>query len=251
MNGEPAIELCRVTKDYAVGLRGVRLRALDEVTMRVGRGEVFGLLGPNGSGKSTTIKIVLGLAAPTSGECEVFGVSSERVEARRAVGYVPELPDFHRYLTGHELVTFHGRLTGLRGKRLRDRVAAVIEAVGITSEAAARKVGSYSHGMLKRIGLAQALVHDPDLVVMDEPTAGLDPFGAAAVGELVGRLKTAGKTILLTSHLLAHVEELCDRIAILNQGRVIFESAMSELPDGLRLDALFRERVLTAQQAKA
>ncbi|HWA86037.1 MAG TPA: ABC transporter ATP-binding protein [Opitutus sp.] len=247
MNVPPAIELRHVTKDFPVGLRGRRLRALDDVTLRVAPGEVVGLLGPNGSGKSTTIKILLGLTAPTAGQCEIFGVSSDRVEARRAVGYLPEAPDFYRFLSGRELVTLHGRLAGLRGPVLRERVAAAIETAGLPAEAAARRVSTYSHGMLRRAGLAQALVHDPRLVVLDEPTAGLDPFGAAAIGELILRLKAAGKTVLLTSHLLAHVEELCDRIAILHRGRLIFEAQVSELPGGVRLDEVFRERVLAAE----
>jgi ABC-2 type transport system ATP-binding protein len=246
MNGVPAIELRRITKDYAVGLRGMRLRALDDVSLRVEAGEVFGLLGPNGSGKSTAIKILLGLIRPTAGGGEVFGIPVERAEARRAVGYLPASSDFYRHLTGRELVDFHGRLAGLRGPRLRERVTAAIELAGIAPEAAERRVGTYSQGMQRRIGLAQALVHDPALVVLDEPTSGLDPFGTEAVGKVVRKLKAEGKTILLTSHLLSHVEELCDRVAILNQGRLIFESRVSELPGGVRLDELFRERVLAA-----
>ncbi|HVU24258.1 MAG TPA: ABC transporter ATP-binding protein [Opitutus sp.] len=247
MNLPPAIELRRVTKDFSIGLRGVRLRALDDVTLRVAPGEVFGLLGPNGSGKSTTIKILLGLVTPTAGACEIHGIPSDRVEARRGVGYLPEGPDFHRFLSGHELVTWHGRLAGLGGARLRERVAAAIDAAGLPREAANRRVATYSQGMLRRVGLAQALVHDPRVVVLDEPTAGLDPFGADAMGGLVRRLKAEGRTVLLTSHLLAHVEEQCDRIGILHRGRLIFEAAVNELPGGARLDLIFRERVLATE----
>lgn len=169
---EAAVELEGLTKDFATGLRGVRLRAVDHLSLRIGGGEVFGLLGPNGSGKSTTIKVILGLLAPTAGACRVFGVPSERVESRVAVGYLPEAPNFYRFLSGRELVAFYGRICGLSGAKLAARVAEVIAWVGLT-EAAERRVGTYSKGMLQRIGLAQALVHDPRLVILDEPTAGL------------------------------------------------------------------------------
>ena len=216
----PAVELSGLTKDFTVGLRGVRLRAVDQLSLTIAPGEIFGLLGPNGSGKSTTIKVVLGLLRPTAGVCRVFGVSSERVEARLAVGYLPEAPNFYRFLSGRELVTFYGRICGLQGATLAARVAEVIAWVGLT-EAADRRVGTYSKGMLQRIGLAQALVHDPQLVILDEPTAGVDPIGAAAITELIRELKARGKTVLITSHLLAQIEDVCDRVAILDKGRLL------------------------------
>jgi ABC-2 type transport system ATP-binding protein len=216
----PAVELSGLTKDFTVGLRGVRLRAVDQLSLTIAPGEIFGLLGPNGSGKSTTIKVVLGLLRPTAGACRVFGVSSERVEARLAVGYLPEAPNFYRFLSGRELVTFYGRICGLQGATLAARVADVIAWVGLT-EAADRRVGTYSKGMLQRIGLAQALVHDPQLVILDEPTAGVDPIGAAAITELIRELKARGKTVLITSHLLTQIEDVCDRVAILDKGRLL------------------------------
>ena len=216
----PAVELSGLTKDFTVGLRGVRLRAVDQLSLTIAPGEIFGLLGPNGSGKSTTIKVVLGLLRPTAGVCRVFGVSSERVEARLAVGYLPEAPNFYRFLSGRELVTFYGRICGLQGATLAARVAYVIAWVGLT-EAADRRVGTYSKGMLQRIGLAQALVHDPQLVILDEPTAGVDPIGAAAITELIRELKARGKTVLITSHLLTQIEDVCDRVAILDKGRLL------------------------------
>ncbi len=218
--GSPAVELGGLTKDFALGLRGVRLRAVDNLSLKIARGEIFGLLGPNGSGKSTTIKVILGLLRPTSGACRVFGVSSERVEARLAVGYLPEAPNFYRFLSGRELVTFYGRICGLQSATLAARVAEVIAWVGL-AEAADRRVGTYSKGMLQRIGLAQALVHDPQLVILDEPTAGVDPIGAAAITELIRELKARGKTVLITSHLLAQIEDVCDRVAILDKGRLL------------------------------
>ncbi len=224
----PAIELRGLVKDFAVGLRGVKLRAVDDLSLRVAAGQVYGLLGPNGSGKSTTIKIILGLLEPTAGECRVFGVPGARVEARLDVGYLPESPYFYRHLTGRELVRFYARICGLAGATLAGRVSEVIAWVGLT-EAADRRVGTYSKGMLQRIGLAQALVHDPRLVILDEPTAGVDPLGAASISELILKLKAQGKTILITSHLLAQIEEICDRVAILDRGRLIVEGAVRDL----------------------
>lgn len=217
-----------MVKDFAVGLRGVKLRAVDHVSVRIAAGEIFGLLGPNGSGKSTTIKLLLGLLEPTAGECSIFGVPSARVEARRDVGYLPESPHFYRHLTGRELVRFYGRLCGLGRSKIDSRVEEVIARVDMTG-AADRRVGTYSKGMLQRIGLAQALVHDPRLLILDEPTAGVDPIGSAAISELILKLKAEGKTVLITSHLLGQMEDLCDRVAILDRGKLILEGSMEEI----------------------
>ncbi len=206
----------------------MKLRAVDHLTLAVAPGQVYGLLGPNGSGKSTTIKILLGLLRPSAGDCSVFGVPSSRVEARRDVGYLPEAPYFYRHLSGRELVRFCARLCGLSGPRLAARVEEVLQLVDLAG-AAERRVGTYSKGMLQRIGLAQALVHDPRLLILDEPTAGVDPVGTAAISALILRLKAQGKTVLITSHLLGQVEDLCDRVAILDRGRLILEGAVSEL----------------------
>jgi ABC-2 type transport system ATP-binding protein len=224
----PAIEIRGLVKDFAVGLRGLRLRAVDHVSLTVRPGEVFGLLGPNGSGKSTTIKLLLGLLEPTAGGCAIFGVPSGRVEARRDVGYLPEAPNFYRFLTGRELVTFYGRLCGLAGSGLRSKLEEVVALVGLAG-AADRRVGTYSKGMLQRIGLAQALVHDPRLLILDEPTAGVDPVGSAEMAELILALKARGKTVLITSHLLGQIEELCDRVAILDRGGLVAEGEVAEL----------------------
>jgi ABC-2 type transport system ATP-binding protein len=223
-----ALELRGLVKDFAIGLRGMKLRAVDHLDLRVEPGQIFGLLGPNGSGKSTTIKLILGLLQPTAGTCRVFGVPSTRVESRRDVGYLPEEPNFYRHLTGRELVRFYARLCGLGGAALAARSTDVLALVGL-SEAADRRVGTYSKGMLQRIGLAQALVHDPGLLILDEPTAGVDPVGAAAMAELFLRLKGQGKTLLITSHLLAQMEDICDRVAILDHGRLVLEGAVPEL----------------------
>jgi ABC-2 type transport system ATP-binding protein len=223
-----ALELRELTKDFSVGLRGVKLRAVDQLNLRVARGQVFGLLGPNGSGKSTTIKMVLGLLAPTAGDCRIFGVDSSRVEARRDVGYLPESPYFYRHLSGRELVRFYAQMCAMPRRALDPAVNDSLAVVGM-SEAADRRVGTYSKGMLQRIGLAQALVHDPRLLILDEPTAGVDPVGSAAISELILKLKAAGKTVLITSHLLGQIEDICDRVAILDRGRLILEGAVPDL----------------------
>jgi ABC-2 type transport system ATP-binding protein len=224
----PAVFLEGVTKDFAVGLRGVKLRAVDGLSLRVERGQVYGLLGPNGSGKSTTLKLILGLSAPTAGRCEIFGTPSAQASARHHVGYLPESPYFYRTLTGRALVRFYGRLSGLSGARLGSQIDEAIAWVGL-DDAADRRVDTYSKGMLQRIGLAQALVHRPELVILDEPTGGLDPAGTAAVAGLIRKLKSEGKTVLITSHLLTQIEDVCDRVAILDHGRLILEGSVAEL----------------------
>jgi ABC-2 type transport system ATP-binding protein len=224
----PAISIQGLTKDFAVTLRGVKLRAVDDLSLRVEEGQVFGLLGPNGSGKSTTIKVILGLLEPTVGDVKVFGVPSHKVESRRNVGYLPEAPYFYRYLSGYELVRFYAKVCGVPNAQLKARVNDVIDWVGL-SQAASRRVGTYSKGMLQRIGLAQALVHDPKLIVLDEPTAGVDPVGSAEMCELILKLKRQGKTVLITSHLLAQIEDVCDHVAILDHGKLMIEGSLLEL----------------------
>lgn len=225
---EAAISIKSLTKDFPVGISGKKLRAVDGLDLEVADNEIFGLLGPNGSGKSTTIKVVLGLLEPSTGECTIFGKSSRSVGARRSVGFLPEAPYFYRYLTGRELVRYYARLCGVAKSGLSDAVESVIELVGMR-EAAHRRVGTYSKGMLQRIGLAQAIVHDPQLVILDEPTAGVDPLGSAAIAGIVRELKSRGKTILLSSHLLAQIEGLCDRVAILHRGKLVREGRVDEL----------------------
>lgn len=225
---EAAIRIKNLTKDFSVGMTGVKLRAVDDLNLDVRDNEVFGLLGPNGSGKSTTIKIVLGLLEASAGECTIYGKPSRTVEARRSVGFLPEAPYFYRYLSGRELVRYYARLCGVGRSELDEAVDSVIDLVGM-KEAAHRRVGTYSKGMLQRIGLAQAIVHDPQLVILDEPTAGVDPLGSAAIADIIRELKCRGKTILLSSHLLAQIEGLCDRIAILHRGKLVREGAIDEL----------------------
>lgn len=245
----PAIELRGLVKEFSIGLRGVKLRAIDRLDLRVEAGQVFGLLGPNGSGKSTTIKIVLGLLEASAGTAAVFGVPSGQITARVDVGYLPESPYFYRHLTGRELVTFYAKICGMRGPMLAGRVAEVVALVGLT-DAADRRVGTYSKGMLQRIGLAQALVHDPRLVILDEPTAGVDPVGAAAISEIILQLKARGKTVLITSHLLGQMEDICDRVAILDRGRLLLEGAVRDLVGRADRQALVVEKLPEADLAE-
>ena len=224
----PAISIKGLTKDFSVGMRGVKLRAVDDLNLEVGDNEIFGLLGPNGSGKSTTIKVILGLLDASVGECQIYGKPSHTVAARHSVGFLPEAPYFYRYLSGRELVRFYARICGVSRGQINTQVDEVIELVGM-AEAAHRRVGTYSKGMLQRIGLAQALVHDPQLVILDEPTAGVDPLGSAAIAEIIRELKRRGKTVLLSSHLLAQIEGLCDRVAILHRGKLVREGRVDDL----------------------
>jgi ABC-2 type transport system ATP-binding protein len=231
---EAAIRIEGLVKDYPVGMRGKRVRALDGLSLEVGTNQIYGLLGSNGSGKSTTIKLLLGLLRPSSGVGTIFGKPAGSLAARQALGYLPESPYFYRYLSGRELLRYYARVSGVARATREERVLAVLEQVGL-SAAADRRLSTYSKGMLQRIGLAQALVHDPQILILDEPTAGVDPEGTAAIAAIIRDLKARGKTILLSSHLLSQMEDLCDRIAIINRGRLLCEGAVEDL---LRLEGV-------------
>ena len=222
------VEIERLTKVFPVPLRRERIVAVRDLSLRVEKGEVYGLLGPNGSGKSTTLKILLGLVTATSGTTRVFGEESRSVRSRKDVGFLPENPYFYKFLTGAETVRFFGNLSGMSGNALETRTAELLELVGLT-DAAMRRVGSYSKGMLQRIGLAQALVQDPGLLVLDEPTAGVDPVGSREIRDLILELKARGKTVLLCSHLLSQVQEVCDRVGILARGALVREGRVEDL----------------------
>ncbi len=223
-----AVRIRDLRKVFPVHLRRRQVTALKGLSLDIQAGQVFGLLGPNGSGKSTTLKILLGLVTPTSGTSEIFGIPSSRVTSRSDVGFLPENPYFYKFLTGAETVTFYGRLCGLGGRFLKDRVAELLDLVSLT-EAGDRRIANYSKGMLQRIGLAQAMVHDPRLLILDEPTAGVDPAGSRQIRDLILRLKERGKTILLTSHLLEQVQEVCDRVGILAKGELVREGSLDIL----------------------
>ena len=224
----PAISIQNVTKVFPIPFKRERLVAVNNLSLTVEPGQVYGLLGPNGSGKSTTMKIVLGLVTPTAGKTEIFGRDSTRVESREEVGFLPENPYFYKFLTGMETLLFFGKLCGLTGARLRERARELLALVGL-EDAADRRIGGYSKGMLQRIGLAQALVQEPRLLVLDEPTAGVDPAGSREIRDLILDFKKRGLTVLLCSHLLSQVQEICDCVGILHQGRMVREGRLDEL----------------------
>ncbi|MDD2707942.1 MAG: ABC transporter ATP-binding protein [Verrucomicrobiae bacterium] len=222
-----AIETRNLSKHFRVSLRR-KVIGLDKLNFVVRENEVYGLLGPNGSGKSTTIKLILGLYQPTEGEARLFGMNVESVSSRVSVGFLPENPYFYKYLSGEETVRFFGRLCGMRGRALEDKVSELIAMVGLERHRH-RRLGGYSKGMLQRIGLAQAMVQDPKLLLLDEPTAGVDPIGSIEIRDMILKLKKMGKTILLCSHLLDQVQDVCDRIGILQYGKMILEGDVKEL----------------------
>jgi ABC-2 type transport system ATP-binding protein len=226
---DPAVAVHGLTKTFSAPLYPARgIVAVRDLNLRIEPGEVYGLLGPNGSGKSTTLKIILGLVSPTRGRTEIFGRDSRLVESREAVGFLPENPYFYKYLTGEETLRFFGRLCGLPSARLKERINELLDLVGLT-KARKRRLSVYSKGMLQRIGLAQALIHDPRLVVLDEPTAGVDPAGSREIRDLILDLKRRGITVLLSSHLLAQAQEICDRVGILADGVLVREGHLQEL----------------------
>lgn len=224
----PAIAIQNLTKIYPIPFKREKVVAVDGLSLNVEAGHVYGLLGPNGSGKSTAMKIVLGLVSPTTGRTEIFGRDSTTVESREDVGFLPENPYFYKFLTGMETLLFYGKLCGLRGAKLADRARELLHLVGLEN-AADRRIGGYSKGMLQRIGMAQALVQEPRLLVLDEPTAGVDPAGSREIRDLILGFRSRGITVLLCSHLLSQVQEICDRIGILHQGRLVKEGALDDL----------------------
>jgi ABC-2 type transport system ATP-binding protein len=239
--GVPAIETTGRRKEYG------RTVALHDLSLAVQPGEVFGFLGPNGAGKTTAIKILLGLTRPTSGEARIFGRPAGDPTARRRVGYLPETFRFHDWLTGEALLDFHGRLAGLSAAERRKRIPEAIRLVGLTGRGRER-LRNYSKGMAQRIGLAQALLHQPALVLLDEPTSALDPVGRRQVRDLIRSLRAEGTTVFLNSHLLSEVELVCDRVAIVDRGRVVRSGRLAELVGGapevrVTLDRLDREIV--------
>src|SRR5437870_9523904 len=195
----PAVAVRGLTKVFPVPFHRQSIIAVKDLNLCIEPGEVYGLLGPNGSGKSTTLKIVLGLVSPTRGHTEIFGRDSRLVESREAVGFLPENPYFYKFLTGEETLRFFGKLSGLSGPRLKKRIDELLELVGLTN-ARDRRLSTYSKGMLQRIGIAQALINEPKLVLLDEPTAGVDPVGSREIRNLIVDLKRSGITVLLSSH---------------------------------------------------
>ena len=215
-----AIEIENLTKDYPVGFWRKRLRrGLDGLTLTVEPGETFGLLGPNGAGKTTTLKLLMRLIYPTAGTARLLGRSIDDIEVHRRIGYLPEAPYFYDYLTAREFLDYCGRLFGQPRTERRRRVGELLERVGLGS-AADVALRHYSRGMLQRVGIAQTLINDPELVFLDEPMLGLDPVGRREVRDLIVELRARGKTVCFSTHILSDAEALCDRVAILNRGRL-------------------------------
>ena len=244
-DGEVVVSVRGLTKIFKDFWGRPKARAVDNADFEVRRGEVFGLLGPNGSGKSTTVKLMLGLLYPTKGHIEVFGHSPRHVATKSRIGYLPEESYLYRYLNSRETLDFFGNLFRLSRRDRNDRAEQLLEMVGL-SQARMRAVGEFSKGMQRRIGLAQALINDPDLVILDEPTSGLDPIGCREVKDLIVALARRGKTVILSSHLLADVEDVCDRVVIYYGGKVQARGTLKELlatPDEIRITtpALSRE----------
>lgn len=222
------IETQNLTKTYSDFWGRAKVRALKALDLEVRKGEVFGLLGPNGSGKSTTIKLLLGLLFPTSGRATIFGKETTDVTKNEKIGYLPEESYLYKFLTAEETLDFYGRLFDMPSKVRRERTAQLIEKVGL-KWARKRQLKEYSKGMTRRIGLAQALINDPDLILLDEPTSGLDPLGTREMKDMILELKGQGKTVVMCSHLLADVQDVCDRIAILYQGELKEMGRVDEL----------------------
>src|SRR5438105_5580251 len=215
----PAVETQGLTKVYKDFWGRDKVRALDDLNLTIERGEVFGLLGPNGSGKSTTIKLLLGLIFATRGSATVLGRAAGSTVINEKIGFLPEESYLYRFLNGEETLRFYGRLFKIPRRELNRRVPELLDIVGLDAKARKRKLREYSKGMARRIGLAQALINNPDLILLDEPTTGLDPIGTREMKDLILSLKAQGKTVLLCSHLLADVQDVCDRITILFRGQ--------------------------------
>jgi ABC-2 type transport system ATP-binding protein len=223
------VEIENLTKDFAIGFWKKRpIRALDHLSLQVQEGEIFGFLGPNGAGKSTTLKLLMNLLHPTSGSARILGCSVDTAAMHQSIGYLPENPYFYDYLTPLELLTYMGKLFGLRQPELSKRVGNLLENVGL------KHVGNlplrkFSKGMVQRLGIAQAIINEPKIVFLDEPMSGLDPLGRMEVRRIIESLKAEGVTVFFSSHILPDVEALCDRVAILNKGRLQEVGALDEI----------------------
>jgi ABC-2 type transport system ATP-binding protein len=229
-NSDFVVQTEQLSKVFRVGFWGKRVTAVEGLNLEVRPGEVFGFLGPNGAGKTTTLKILMGLIYPTSGQAWLFGREVGDPEAKARLGFLPESPYFYDYLTSREFLAFYGHLFGLWGAVLDKRIDELLELVGMT-HAKDLQLRKFSKGMLQRVGVAQALINDPELVVLDEPMSGLDPIGRKEVRDLILRLKESGKTVLFSSHILHDAEVLCDRVAMILKGRLVACGRVTDLLD--------------------
>ena len=228
MSESGVVEARGLSKTYRRPFRRQGVKALDSLDLHIDKGEILGLLGPNGAGKTTTIHLLLGFLHPTAGKVRVLGADPSDVRTKSRIGFLPEESYFYRFLTGEELLHYFGRLFGIPRAERRRRVDALLREVGMGG-ARNRRLREYSKGMLRRIGIAQSLLNDPEFVILDEPTSGLDPIGNREVKDLILGLKRRGTTVLLSSHLLADLEEVCDRVVMLYGGRKIREGRVQDL----------------------
>ena len=261
----PAIHIDQLTKDYWIGFWRKRpYRALERLSLEVQPGEIFGFLGPNGAGKTTTLKLLMQLIFPTSGRAEILGRPVGDVRARQRIGYLPENPYFYDYLTAQELLQYFARLFGYSGPEARQRASTLLERVGIPPERQTQQLRKYSKGMIQRVGIAQALLNDPEVVFLDEPMSGLDPLGRRDVRALIMELRDQGRTVFFSSHILADAEALCSRVAVVAGGRLAAAGRLSDIlafqvrgwelvVDGLSPDVLdrIRPQVLKATSISA
>jgi ABC-2 type transport system ATP-binding protein len=226
-----ALATYELTKEYAVGFwRKRRYRALDRLTLEIAPGEVFGFLGPNGAGKTTTLKLLMQLVYPTSGRAEIFGRPLGDRAVKRRIGYLPENPYFYDYLTAEELLTYFAGLFGYRGADAKKRASSLLDQVGVGAERRLQ-LRKFSKGMIQRVGIAQALINDPELVIFDEPMSGLDPLGRRDVRALILQLRDRGATVFFSSHVLSDAEALCSRVGILAHGRLVASGRMADLAE--------------------
>jgi len=232
-----------ISKEFKEGIGSKRVKAVEDLTLEVHKGEVFGFLGPNGAGKSTTIKILINLIYPDKGECRINGKDVRDRETRRHVGYLPENPFFYDYLTAEELLWFGGKASGMSSAAIKERTDQLLTKVNLQA-ARKRHLRTYSKGMVQRAGLALALVHDPEVAIFDEPMSGLDPIGRKMVGDLIMELKGQGKTVFFSSHILSDIERFCDRVGIIVGGKLrVVDRVDSLLSGGTTLEDIFLEEV--------
>lgn len=227
---ENIVEITNLTKDYSTGfLRKRNVRALDDLTLSVSGGQIFGFLGGNGAGKTTTIKILMGLLFPTGGNASILGKPIGDVSMHRKIGYCPENPYFYDYLSARELMNYFGELFGYPKTDRKKRTDDLLDLVGLEEKARDRQLRKFSKGMLQRVGLAQALINDPEIVFLDEPMSGLDPMGRREIRELIAGLRVQGKTVFMSTHILSDIEALCDEVAILRHGKLAAKGNLQEL----------------------
>jgi ABC-2 type transport system ATP-binding protein len=244
------IEINSLSKSYKEGLTKKRVQALTDLSLQVSSGEVFGFLGPNGAGKSTTIKMLVNLVFPDSGSITLFGQQPGTQAVQRRIGFLPENPYFYDYLTAEELLWFAGTACNMDRASIRKRSAELFEQVDLTA-AARRPLRTYSKGMVQRAGLAAALVHDPDLVILDEPMSGLDPIGRKMVGDIILDLKAQGKTVFFSSHILTDIERFSDRIGILAAGKLLLAGDLNGIvTEEMSLEDVFLQQVLTTREVQ-